>query len=857
MPLPSDSPFDIKLSTGRESTPFGLILNNGSLEVGVITQDDSVFVRNVGKRVGDFDEQRSWKGGRGNDKYNDNDEGFWDSRDAWTVTKNHLHSGLLWRFAKGLRKATDNLSNSKSWKGLYGTQRGISVSFTPDESGDYDKVYLWVRWRGSNVDSNTLTLKLHSDSSGSPGTVLQTVTKTIADVNNDWLDLFLEFNWASTQALTAGTTYHFSVYGASTSTKESCWEVACNASGSSSKISSDLSTWSTPDPAFSLLYRITDTDTARRFIPFTLDNHFYVVDVKDDGTTASTIYINGDRGQATGGSTTTLVDTAFGCRSAAWADNVLTGATIAFKKNGNWYRTTIASHTGNTYTFSATLAVAPASGNPYFIYNTPYYTELTGHGLGVVTGAPAVLGQIVYFPQGDTVNMRRMRVDYTAANNHGFDVDSTNKAVLMLSSYDKQDGAIVWRVNNVSGTGSGGDVCVSYSKVKAWGTALAFNTALQAGDTTYAITGLNKDKDGSLYVFKENGAGIIAGNTFIQQISGVQDTPDPQNGVASISVDKFIYYSWLHSVVRIFGSSHDDIGQDYSGFGLPDGREGNFSAFSAYITWVLGAIDAESGTSSVLIWDGLAWHEIFRAYAAGKRIRMVRAQICTGGRNMLWNDCGGELIYQEMPLQKSSPLLDNGALFHHSSVMESSIIDMGTASELPKLIKSMTVTVKNLNSEGREVYLDYRTDENVLTGEWIQATTLNTSPEANAYLNLQNIRRFQYRLRMYTNDASIPIDIEGIIPSGYARTPLKLMWTMSIKSGGIFQVGGASAPNSITLWKWLIDNARYPYSVYMQSKFEAADGYHVIMHPPRMFPYKPAQMGEPEEARFTLVLEEL
>lgn len=857
MPIPSDSPFDIKLSAGREAAPYGLVIDEGSLEIGIVSQDDTVFVRNVGKRVGDFDEQRSWKGGRGNDKYNDNDEGFWDSRDAWTVTKNHLHNGLLWRFAKGLRKATDNLSNSRSWHGLYGSERGISVSFTPDESGDYDKVHLWVRWRGSVVDSNTLTLKLHSDSSGSPGTVLQTVTKTIADVNSDWLDMFLDFDWSSTQALTAGTTYHFSVYGASTSTKESCWQVACNEAGSSSKISSDLSSWSSPDATFSLLFRITDADVSRKFIPFTLDNHFYVVDVKDDGTTASTIYINGDRGQATGGSTTTLVDTAFGCRSAAWTTDVLVGATIAFKKNGNWYRTTIASHTGDTYTFSTTQAVAPASGNPYFIYNTPYYTELTGHGLGVVTGVPAVLGQIVYFPQGDSVNLRRMRVDYTAANNHGFAADSTNKAVLMISSYDKQDSAIVWRANNVSGTGSGGDVCVSYSKVKAWGTALAFNTAIQAGDTTYAITGLNKDKDGSLYVFKENGAGIVSGNVFVQQISGVQDTPDPNNGLASVSVDKFIYYSWLHSVVRIFGSSHDDIGQDYSGFGLPDGREGNFSALSGYITWMLGAVDAESGISSILVWDGLAWHEIFRGYAAGKRVRMVRAQICTGGRNVLWNDCGGELIYQELPLQKSSPLLDSGALFHHSAVMESSIIDMGTASELPKLIKSLTVTVKNLNSEGREVYLDYRTDENVLTGEWVQATTLTQSPESNAYLNLQNIRRFQYRLRMYTNDASVPIDIEGIIPSGYARTPLKLIWTMRVKSGGLYQVGGATPNNSIKLWKWLIDNARYPYSVFMQSKYEGADGYHVILHPPRMFPYKPAQMGEPEEARFTLVLEEM
>lgn len=190
MPLRPDSPFDIKLSSGRETRPYGLVLDEGSgaLTIGAISQDDSVYVRNVGKKTGDFDEQRSWKGGRGVEKFNDNAEGFWDSENAWTLTKNHLTNGILWRFAKGLRKATSNFSNSKSWKGLYGTQRGISVSFTPDETGAYDKMQIWVRWRGKGVASkfksptNTLTGKLHSDSSGSPGTTLQTVTKTVTDV---------------------------------------------------------------------------------------------------------------------------------------------------------------------------------------------------------------------------------------------------------------------------------------------------------------------------------------------------------------------------------------------------------------------------------------------------------------------------------------------------------------------------------------------------------------------------------------------------------------------------------------------------------------------------------------------------
>jgi hypothetical protein len=852
MTLPKDSPFDIRLSSGRESRPYGLVLERGSLQVSAVAQDDSVYVRNVGKRPGDFDEQRSWKGGRGHEKYNDNNEGFWDSKDAWTMTKGHVHNGILWRFGKGLRKATSNFSDSKSWRALVGATLGISVSFTPDETGAYDKFYLWVRWRGSSVGTNTLTGKLHSNSSGSPGTTLQTVTKAVSDVGGDSVSQLLVFDYTGTETLTAGTTYHITVSGASTSNAAGHWEVAVDASGTSSKVSSDLSTWSTPSSTFSLLYRITDADVARRFLPFLLGPNLYVVDIKDDGTTASQLYINGDIGQATGGSTTTLVDTSFGCRTSAWPDNVLAGAKLRFLKNGKLYYATIASHTGSTFTFVSATAVAPAAGTNYAIYSTPWFTEIASTGLGVVTGDPAILGNIIYFPQGSTSAIREIALDFTQTQNHKFRSEATSGheyADFLLSDYDKTDGAILWRALN-----SG--VSVSYAKVVSYGTDLTFGTPITCGDGTYTITGLNR-KDG-LLVFKENGTGIVTGKTYTILDSGQEDTPESINGAASVIVGQFVYYSWLHSVVRVYGSSYDDIGQDFSGFGLPDGREGNFAYLDAYITTVLGAVDAgPSGTSSVLMWDGLAWHELLRGYEAGQRIRMVKAQPCPQARNIVWTNIGGEMVYQEMPFFKKDPLQDSGALYQHESVLESSIIDMGAASDLPKFIKALTATVKNLNTEGMEVYLDYQIDGDCHSTDWVPASILTQSPESTAFLGLSNIRRFTYRLRLCTDNASLPCDVEGIVPTGYARTPLKLMWTMRIKAGGIYQVGSQTQANSQKLWKWLMDNCRFPYAVLMESKYDAADGYHVAVHPPRMTPYKVAEPGQPEESYMTLVLEEV
>lgn len=864
MTLSKDSPFDIRLSTGRESRSYGLILERGSLQISAVSQDDTVVVRNVGKKVGDFDEQRSWKGGRGHEKFNDNAEGFWDSKDAWTMTKGHVHNGILWIPAIGLRKATTNLfsQHSKTWRALTGNSLGISVSFTPTETGAYDKVYVWVRWRGSSVAENTLTLKLHSDSSGSPGTVLQTVTKAVTNVSGDSVSQFLVFDWTGTETLTAGVTYHFSIAGASTSNKASHWEVAVGTALSTSKISSDLSSWTAPSPSFGMFFRIVDADVARRFLPFFLDSHLYVVDIKDNGTTASQLYINGDRGKATAGAASTLTDSGSGVRATAWDTNMWEGAWIRIiRGTGKGQERSIASNTGTVITINGTWDTNPSTDSEYSIYHTPRWQELTTTGLGVVTGEPAVLGGIVYFPQGTTA-IRELALDYTAATNHKYRSEATNTANFLLISYDKTDGAIIWRALNTT-------VTVSYAKVVSYGSDLVFNTAIACGDTTYAITGLN-EKEG-LQVFKENGPGVVAGGVFVQLKSGQEDTPDRANGVASVAVDKFLYYSWLHSVVRVYGSSYDDIGQDYASFGLPNDREGSIAYLDAYITTVLAAVDAGNansyyartggntagGVSSVLMWDGLAWHELLRGFEPGQRIRMVKVQPCPSTRSIIWTNIGGDMVFQIMPLMKRDPLLDAGMLYQHESVVESSIIDMGTASDLPKMIKNLTATVKNLNAEGMEVYLDYQTDGDCHTNTWVDASVLTQSPESTAWLGLQNVRRFCYRLRLNTDNVSLPCDIEGIVPSGYARSPLKLMWTMRIKAGGIYQSGSQTTPSSQKLWKWLMDNARFPFSVLMESKYESADGYHVIVHPPRMTPYKPAEPGQPEESYLSLVLEEI
>jgi hypothetical protein len=350
--------------------------------------------------------------------------------------------------------------------------------------------------------------------------------------------------------------------------------------------------------------------------------------------------------------------------------------------------------------------------------------------------------------------------------------------------------------------------------------------------------------------------------------TGIEKTPSRFNGAMSLVHGQFLYYSWGRSVVRAYGSTHDDIGDDYRGIGLPDGREGAYADGDTYLKLIFFGIDPGSNSStsmtkssltsllsSVLAWDGLGWHEILRGRQTGERIRMVKVQANEGTRNRLWVNQGGDLTYQEMPL-KSSPTLDSGARYQHEGVLESAALDMGTASGLLKFINELTITVKNLNTAGRNIFVDVQSDENTHTRNWVNIDSLTRSPESVSKLQLESVRRFCYRLRLVTNDNTVPIDIEGIVPNGYARTPYKIIWTMQVQAGGSSSRRGKIA-TADEIIKWLLDESRKAGGVWMTSVFFLADNFRVILHPPRTFPITMARGKNPEADAFTLSLQEV
>lgn len=852
--------WEIELTDTKSKRKYGLRIPQGSLQIGTVSQDDSVLIRNVGKRVGDFDEQRSWKGGRGAETLSESPESYWDSKDCWTLTPGHVHQTLQWYHARGLRSEDLFMPTYESgdveFIPLIGVNKYIANTFNASSSYNAKQGFLWIRKKGHPDEA---TFRLMSDSAGSPNTALKTVT--LGASSADYVSLYQLFGFSAVESLVSGTAYWVSVHGGANDDQDNHWEVGVNPDVSSGKVSSNGSAWSLA--SFALYYRVTDTDVNRRWFRFNLQEAFYIVDKKRDGT-GSNIYLNGDRGKATAGSSNTLTDS-----TKAWVVNRFAGAMVRIISGTGSTNLPkrILSNTATALTIAGTWETSPAADSVYIIYATDWFTPITltpSPGTLVVTSEPVVFNDVAYIPQGSSGGIVHMRWNSSTLVHDSFKetpAGTNGLADGLLIVSDNKDGMVIWRYNNSTGTGSGNASTVSRANLLvvsgaiAWNTPLTFAASMFTGTPSYLITNIARQEN-SIYVLREDGFGVIVNNRYNNLDTGIEKTPSRANGAMVLVHGKFLFYSWLHSVVRMFGATHDDIGDDYRGIGLPEGREGVYADGETYLKLVFFSIDAgASGTSSILAWDETGWHEILRSPRAAGPAGMVKMQVCPGSMNRLWSEFAGDLVAQPFPENKASPRLSSGSRFMHEGVLESASIDMGTASGLAKFIKELTAIVKNLNARGREVYVDIQTDENVQTQNWTPVNVMTRSPESTVFLGLQNVRQFAYRLRLCTNDNTVPIDVKGVIPNGYARAPFKMVFTMQVQAGGIFSRRGKVA-SSGELMRWLLDTARQPGRVRMDSVYEMAHNWYVIVHPPRQFPLVPKRGKVDETSNLTLTLQE-
>ncbi len=414
--------------------------------------------------------QSDWGGGRGIKDAQADRSRYADSKRAITRHAGTVMVGAQETYSTGYRQAEKYLPGKVTWQPLLTANRWISYQLAASGTGNRSAVSLWVRRRGT--PTSTLTVEIRS----SIGTVLKTATATTTNITDTVSQLY-EFVFSSVLAVTSATTYYVVVYSSTADSTANHWEVGTDAADTNNltTASSDGSSFSAC--SYDLYFRLVDDTDQLGGLFFTYKGQTYFL-TRPSGSAAPKLYINGDRGVATGAQTaTTLKDTSKAWTVNEWAGSVLL---ITSGTNSEWqtpYRT-ILSNTSDTLTVdilsrrATGFPKAPvAADTTYAIIGSNKWTEITGHGLTVLPTSVVSMGEICYFAQGDAVKMRRMReylnnVTYTREF-----AEEENYAKFLIDFRHPTRGLMIGKVNDSDNSGR---PSFSQASAESWGRRLKF-----------------------------------------------------------------------------------------------------------------------------------------------------------------------------------------------------------------------------------------------------------------------------------------------------------------------------------------------------------------------------------------------
>jgi hypothetical protein len=508
----------------------------------------------------------------------------------------------------------------------------------------------------------------------------------------------------------------------------------------------------------------------------------------------------------------------------SWDDDIWTNAMVRITAGtGKGQYRKISGNGSAVIVVDTNWDIEPSTDSEYVIYSTNRFTELTTTGITGAVKDVCVFNNIALFAQGDGTDMRRMRFNASASPPaHEYEDDTGNKADLLLTHYKPGTGVQIWRALN------GTTMAVSRSDPAAWGTPLSFGTGVEIGDQTYDMT--NIVGFGSvILVCKEDSVWRVITDKAEPIDPGLKALANPNNGKGATTHGVFFYFNWDHSIERLFGRTLDDIGP-WKDEGLPYGRRGYVEDIIGVAGWIIAALNADDGTSSVLIWNDYGLHEIFRAWEAGQRVRSVHWQACPGANPRLWISVGGDIVCMEFPKNTLNPIQDSGMLYQPEAVLVSSTFDLRKA-DLSKMFKEIRAQMESLG-EDAYIGLDYQVDDFVGTSTWVDAGTFfNTLDDTKSILE-GNRKRIRCRLRLMTKDVRTPAVINAMSLYGFTRTPVKRQWTLRVKTDGMaYDRGGAKMATTNKLIKWLDDIAQNAKRIRMRSKIEELHNLDVVVEP--------------------------
>ena len=770
MQVTGDRPTHDVILTDPDSVEVGLVLCNSKGDHDPFAITRSPMIRTAMKtttgnqKYSDFEPpwtpiaQDDWSGGRGKEDYDDDITRFMDSKRA-----NTMNGKIILGPQETYTTSTmeQHMPGSVSWHPLItGDANYIAKSSVASHSFSAGKIAIFVRRIGTPAAD--LTIEICADDGGEPGSVIRTIAIDTDDITDVVSEFFThEF---TAYAWTATTTYWIKVY--STGDADDHWEIGVeDATGTTEESDDSGSTWTTA--AYDLYYRVTYAQQEYQQRLMSYQRSMFLV--RWDGSDV-TMYVSGDKGvaDANTGALTTLIDA-----TKSWSTDWWEGAVVLIiggtgSDDEVPYRT-IASNTGDTLTVTEAWTTEHDTTTEYAILGSNRWTLIEGHGLTALPTDIIIINDIVYFAQGDSINMRRMQ--WTAASGYSWAADSTNKAYKLAAVQNTDGDWEIWKGNNDT-------VGVAKASVAAWATDLSFGAAITFQDPWGKINALISYGDTTqlLWIMREGSVFYISEDKpFEIPLPEMHNLMETTNGQVAMVWGVYLFFNLADGLERYYSRQLDDYGPNRDE-GLPSDRQGVVSDLLGYPGSFFAAIDAgDDGFSSVMNHNGTGWHEYYRAPMAGERITSIASQSIPGELiSRLWISMGDEVIWLPLVLR---PENDANFTYTHEGTLTSGYMYAGLQ-DIFKLYQSVKLFTENLGSDCT-VELDYQLDEDTA---WSRASdTFDTSPiqEVNLLSSLSETgKRMRYRIRLLTTDNSKTPKIKSVVVETVSRIPVKFAYSL-------------------------------------------------------------------------------
>lgn len=317
--------------------------------------------------------------------------------------------------------------------------------------------------------------------------------------------------------------------------------------------------------------------------------------------------------------------------------------------------------------------------------------------------------------------------------------------------------------------------------------------SIVCGNTASKITGMVMYSEPQIpYIFKEDSLGSISDNVYAEiPIPALRQVRSELNGRVSMQHGVYLYFNMAGGMIeRYYDQKLDDIGMTRAE-GLPRQRQGEIAKMLPYPGRFYASVNAGfDGDSSIMCFNEIGWHEIYRASTIGKSITDLHVQTIPGFDN------ADRMFFAEGSSIKAIPIAINptkqydykyfgyGLGINVLPYIESSWIDFNLK-DVNKFFNSVTVfsdCTDTARPKGTEysIYIHYKVDNDRY---WTLAGKGGAYAAHEIELDrLHRIagKRIKLKISMCSNTESGETPrLKAIVVNGVLRMPVKRSYSMT------------------------------------------------------------------------------